>query len=361
MIPISVPTIGEEEKRSVLEVLDSKRLVQGKKVEELETLFSEYIGVDYSIATSNGTTALELALRSLDIKQGDEVITTPFSFISSANCILFTHAKPVFVDIDETFNMNPDLIQEKITDKTKAILPVHLYGQPCDMEKITKIANENSITVVEDACQSHGAEYNRKKTGSFGIGCFSLYATKNITASEGGLITTNNKDLAEKMKLLRNHGQNKRYYHKILGYNYRMTDIASAIGLEQLKKLESMNNQRIQNANILTTGLKDIKGIITPKVKENTRHVFHQYTLRVTDEFKLSRDDFVEYLNKNDIGNAIYYPVPIPNQEVYVNLGYKEKIPMTEKITKQVISIPVHPSLTNDDLNKIIEVIRNAS
>jgi len=359
MIPISNPDIGEDERRGVLEVLESKMLVQGKNVEELERRFAEYVNTDHAIATINGTTALEVSLRAAGLSRGDEVITTPFSFIASSNSILFTGAKPVFVDVDQdTFNINPDLIQEKITDKTKAILPVHLYGQSCEMIKIMKIAEENNISVIEDACQSHGAEYSGKRTGSFGeAGCFSLYATKNMTASEGGIITTNDKGIAEKSRLLRNHGQETRYHHKMIGYNYRMTNIAAAIGIAQMKKLDIMNSKRIENARLLSEGLKDITGIILPKQK-NGKHVFHQYTLRITDEFSKTRDEFSKLLTENGVGNIIYYPIPIPMQEAYKNMGYSETLPVTDLISKQVISIPVHPQLSETDIQKIIDVIR---
>ncbi|MBU0530572.1 MAG: DegT/DnrJ/EryC1/StrS family aminotransferase, partial [Nanoarchaeota archaeon] len=212
MISISSPLIDDEEKKAVNQVLDSHMLVQGKKVQEFEDSFAEYIGVQHAVATNNGTTALELSFRSAGLKNG-EVITTPFSFIASANSILYTGAKPVFADIDsKTFNINPELIEEKITDKTKAILPVHLYGQSCDMKHIMEIAEKHNLIVIEDSCQAHGAEYNGKRTGSFGTGCFSFYATKNMTTGEGGIITTNNKEIADTARILRNHGQEKRYY-----------------------------------------------------------------------------------------------------------------------------------------------------
>lgn len=356
MIPISIPLIETEEKNAVISVLDSKMLVQGKKVKELETNFAEYIGTEHAIATCNGTTALELAMLAAGIKDG-EVITTPFSFISSANSIIFAGGKPVFVDINESFNINPELIEDKITEKTKAIMPVHLYGNPCDMDKIMEIANKNNLVVIEDSCQSHGSEYKNKKTGSFGIGCFSMYATKNMTTGEGGMITTNDKEISDKSKLLRDHGQHDRYYHKVLGHNYRMTDIAAAIGIEQLKKLDNMNNRRIENAKKLTDGLKWIKGLITPS-SEN-KHVYHQYTLRITDEFSKTRDELADFLTKNGIGNAIYYPVPIHMQEVYNQKDNLSNLSISEKLSKQVISIPVHPNLTDADLEKIIGVIRN--
>ncbi|MFH1364915.1 MAG: DegT/DnrJ/EryC1/StrS family aminotransferase [Candidatus Aenigmatarchaeota archaeon] len=359
MISISSPLIDDEEKKAVNQVLDSHMLVQGKKVQEFEDSFAEYIGVQHAVATNNGTTALELSFRSAGLKNG-EVITTPFSFIASANSILYTGAKPVFADIDsKTFNINPELIEEKITDKTKAILPVHLYGQSCDMKHIMEIAEKHNLIVIEDSCQAHGAEYNGKRTGSFGTGCFSFYATKNMTTGEGGIITTNNKEIADTARILRNHGQEKRYYHKVLGYNYRMTDIAAAIGIAQLRKLDQINKKRIENAKKLNDELSDIKGLITPEIITGNKHIFHQYTLRITDNFPKTRNEFAEILTKNGIGSLIYYPVPIHMQEVYKKLGYIDSLPVSEKMAREVISIPVHPKLSEDDIRKIVDVIRS--
>lgn len=250
MIPIAKPNIGEEEKNAVMEVLESGMLAQGLKVKEFEERFAKYIGTKYAVATSNGTTALHIALLSSGIKKGDEVITTPFSFIASATSILFCNAVPVFADIKtKTFNINPNKIEKAITKKTKAIMVVHLYGQSSEMDRIKEIANKKKLSLIEDACQAHGAENNGKRVGSIGdIGCFSFYPTKNMTTGEGGMITTNDHVIAEKVRLLRDHGQKERYEHVIVGYNYRMTNIAAAIGIEQLQKLEQFNKKRRENA-----------------------------------------------------------------------------------------------------------------
>src|SRR3989304_8088785 len=238
MIHIASPLIGEEEKKAVEEVRSSGMLAQGPKVRELEEAFSRYIGSGHAIAANNGTTALHAALLACGIKRGDEVITTPFSFIATANTILYCGAKPVFADISEkTFNIDPEKIKDKITKKTKALLIVHLYGLPCEMKGILEICEEHNLRLIEDACQAHGAEYKGKKVGSFGdAACFSFYPTKNMTTGEGGMIKTNDMEVAEKAMLLREHGSKVRYHHEILGYNYRMTAIASAIGIEQLKR-----------------------------------------------------------------------------------------------------------------------------
>lgn len=353
MIPISKPILGKEEEKAVLEVLRSGSLAQGVQVEEFEKKFAKYIGVKYAVATSSGTTALHLALLANEIKKGDEVITSPFTFIASSNAILYCGAKPVFVDIGEDFNINPDLIENKINKKTKAILVVHLYGYPAQMDKIMKIAEKYNLAVIEDACQAHGASIRGKKVGSFGTGCFSFYPTKNMTCGEGGMITTNNYKIAEKAKLLRNQGMRIRYYSDILGYNFRMTEIAAAIGIEQLKKLEVFNKQRIANARYLNKNIKT-KGIILPRAKRGFRHVYHQYTIRITAECPKSRQEVIKILEKNGISSAIYYPLPIYKQKPYFNLGYKEHLPVTEKCSKEVLSLPIHPSLTQKDLQKII-------
>lgn len=359
MIPIAKPIIGNEEVEAVVEVLHSGRLAQGRRVEEFEEAFAAYIGTKYAVAVNSGTAALHLALLAHGIGEGDEVITTPFSFIATGNAILFTGAKPVFVDIDEkTFNIDPDGIEEKITPRTKAILPVHLYGQPCAMDKIMEIAEKHNLAVVEDACQAHGAEYKGRKVGSFGTGCFSFYPTKNMITGEGGMVTTDNKEIAERVRLLRNHGQKERYFHVMLGYNLRMTDIAAAIGICQLKKLDDFNARRISNAQKLTEGLRNIKGIITPYASPEVKHVFHQYTVRVTGESVISRETLRQELNKLGINTEIYYPLPIHRQPFYRQLGYSEYLPGVEKAAQEVLSLPVHPSLDDNEIYEIINAFK---
>jgi len=360
VIPIAKPILGEEEKKAVIEVINSGIIAEGPKVKEFEKKFSEYIGVKYAVATSSGTTALHTALLAHEIKPNDEIITTPFTFIATVNSILYCGARPVFADIsEEDFNIDPEKIEEKVTKKTKAIIPVHLYGNPCDMDEIMKIATDYNLKVIEDACQAHGASYKGKKVGSFGTGVFSFYPTKNMTTSEGGMITTDNEKIAEKCKLIRSHGSAVRYHHNILGFNYRMTDIEATIGIEQLKKLNSFNKKRIENANYLNKGLSGIKGIISPKIEKNKTHVFHQYTIRVTKDFKITRDELQKKLQEKGVGTAIYYPIPIHLQELYIKLGYKDKLPVSEKISQEVISLPIHPSVTKENLDYIIQTFNN--
>lgn len=357
-IPIAKPMIGEDEIENVKKVLISGTLAQGPKVKKFEKEFASAVGSKYCVSACNGTAAIYIALSASGVSNGDEVITTPFTFISTANSILFCNAKPIFVDIDEkTFNINPDLINEKITPKTKVILPVHLYGQPCDMMPIIDICEDYELVLIEDACQAHNAEYNGKKVGDFGTGCFSFYATKNMTTGEGGMITTDDKKIAERARMLRDHGRRAGYFHETLGFNNRMTDIAAAIGICQLRKLDQMNSRRIENAEFLTKGIKQVKGLIPPYVAPYAKHVFHQYTIRVTDDFCMSRDELRRNLNERGIETGVYYPIPIHKQPLYKKIGYNDYLPISEKVAEEVISLPVHPSLLKEDLKRIIEVI----
>lgn len=353
MIHMAKPQMGAEEKQAVLEVMDSGIIAQGPRVKAFEEAFAAMCGVKHAIATSSGTTALHLAMLAHGIGEGDEVITSAFTFIASSNSTLFTGAKPVFVDIDRrTFNLDPSKIEAAITKQTKAILPVHLYGLSCDMDRIMQIAGQHGLVVIEDACQSHGAEYKGKKVGSFGTGTFSLYPTKNMTSGEGGMITTDDPDIDEKCRILRQHGMRVRYYHDELGYNFRMTDLHAAIGLAQLGKLERFNAQRQVNAKFLSDNLM---GVRTPYIPDGQSHVFHQYTVRVPGG---KRDALRTYLNEHGVGSEVYYPVPIHKQTFYVNdLGYNDSLPETEHATEEVLSLPVHPALTPSDLETIVSTV----
>lgn len=353
MISIAKPLIGDEEKQAVLEVLDSGILAQGPRVKAFEEAFAAMCGVKHAIATSSGTTALHVALLAHSIGEGDEVITSPFTFIASANSILFTGARPVFTDIDPvTFNLNPALIEAAITPHTKAIMPVHLFGLLADMDAIQAIADRHGLIIVEDACQSHGAELRGQRAGTFGTGTFSLYPTKNITSAEGGMITTSNDQIAESCRVIRQHGMRRRYYHDELGFNFRMTDVHAAIGLAQLQKLERFNKQRITNAQFLSAHLR---GVTVPYVPEGYTHVFHQYTIRVGGG---KRDALLEHLKAHDIGTGVYYPVPIHQQTYYTQvLGYNQVLPEAEKATAEVLSLPVHAGLSQEDLQTIVDTV----
>jgi|TARA_Y100000294_G_scaffold177919_1_gene205648 dTDP-4-amino-4,6-dideoxygalactose transaminase len=363
MIPIAKPYLGEEEIEAVIDVIKSGILAQGPKVHEIEEKFAEFCGTKYAVAVNSGTAALHASLHAAGIAKDEEVITTPFTFIATANTILMQQAKPVFVDIDEkTFNIDPEKIQEKITDKTKAILTVDLYGQLCDYGSINEIAKKYNLVVIEDAAQSINAEYKERKAGSFGnLAAFSFYGTKNITCGEGGMITTDNKTYANNAKLFRQHGRSNMssYEYSNLGYNYRMTDINAAILLEQLKKADIITRKRIENAQYLSEGLADTKGIEIPTVKKDHKHVFHQYTIKVCQDFKLDRDKLAEYLNGKGIGSAVYYPKPLHLLDHFKILGNKENdFPVAEKISKQVLSLPIHPHLTKEQLDSIINVFK---
>ena len=359
-VPIAKPIIGDEEIENVVEVLKSGMIAQGPKVEEFEEKFAEWVGADYGIAVNSGTAALHVALLSCDIGEGDEVITTPFTFIASGNSILYTGAKPVFADIDlKTYTIDPNSIENLISENTKAILPVQLYGQSANMDKINEIAEKYGLTVIEDAAQAHGATCNGEKVGSLGdMSCFSFYPTKNMTTSEGGIITTNDDELAENAKVFRAHGASIRYHHDEIGYNFRMTDISAAIGLAQLDKIDGFNDKRIENAAYLNAGLKNVDGIITPYCAYGSKHVYHQYTIRVE---KGDRDDWVDIINDCGVGTGIHYPIPLYNQPIYRKLGLSGNCPNAELAADNVISLPVHPSLTKEDLDLVIEAVKTAS
>ena len=299
-------------------------------------------------------TALHVALLAHEIGPGDEVITTPFTFMASVNAILFVGATPIFVDIEaDTYNINPEEIEAAITPKTKAILIVHLYGYPCNMDAIMNIAEKHGLVVIEDACQAIGAKYNNKAVGSFGTGCFSLYATKNIMAGEGGMITTSDEKIAQRCRMIRNHGMQRRYYHDMLGYNFRISDLHAAIGLVQIDRLTDFTTARRKNAAFLNTHLTSV---ITPQCKSGYDHVWHQYTVRVKQAS--DRDAAVNFLNQAGIGTGIFYPVPAYMQTHLIERGYGNIfLPVTEKLVKEVFSLPVHPQLSSDDLEMIVKEV----
>jgi len=355
VIPIARPQMGTDEKERVWEAMSSGHLAQGPRVRELEEAFAAFIGAGHAVATSSGTTALHLALLGYGIGSGDEVITVPFTFIASANSILYTGARPVFVDIDERdFSMDVAQVSAAITPRTKAIMPVSLYGQPADLEAVTEIAERHGLAVVEDAAQAHGAAIGERRSGTWGAGTFSFYPTKNMTTGEGGMITTHDGELAERVRLLREHGMKVRYHHEVVGYNFRMTDIAAAIGLAQLPKLAGYNDRRRAIAERYD---RELRGVITPFVRPGVTHVYHQYTILVRD-----RDVFAESLKERGVGSAIYYPVPVHRQKPFIALGYGDQsYPVTDRLTAQVLSIPVHPALSDDEVNTVIGAVNETA
>ncbi|MFV9504561.1 MAG: DegT/DnrJ/EryC1/StrS family aminotransferase [Oscillochloridaceae bacterium umkhey_bin13] len=353
MIPIARPQLGPEEEAAVMAVLRSGMLAQGPQVERLEAGFAALCGVRYAVAVSNGTVALFLALLAHNIGPGDEVITTPFSFVATGNSILMTGARPVFVDLDPiSFNLDVNQIEAAITPRTKAMMPVHLYGQPAEMDPIMAIAERYELAVIEDAAQAVGAHYRDRPTGSFGTACFSLYATKNVMSGEGGIITTDDPQIADHLRLLRSHGSRVRYYHDLLGYNARLTDLQAAIGVAQLAKLESFTTRRIANAAYFDQTINHPL-VIKPQTQAGVRHVYHQYTLRILGD----RDAAIQQLNAAGVGTAIFYPLLIPDQPLYRERGYDVELPVARRLTHEVLALPVHPGLNADELHTIATAV----
>jgi dTDP-4-amino-4,6-dideoxygalactose transaminase len=350
-IPLASPSIDRGDISSVVKVLKSGNLAQGPEVTKFESNFSFYVEGRSCVAVNSGTSGLHLALLALNIGPGDEVLVPSFTFAATANSVALTGATPVFIDIDaKTFNLDPELIEKSITNRTKAIQVVHLYGLPANMERILEIANKYNLKVIEDAAQAHLASIDGKSVGTFGdAAVFSFYPTKNMTSGEGGMIVLKNPDVARVCKLLRNQGMEKRYENEIVGFNLRMSDLHAALGNSQLSKIESWTEKRIENAKFLS---ENIESRVTPKTPLGYRHVFHQYTLRINR----NRDNFLAALHSNGIGAAVYYPTPVHKLPAYqLNLN----LPNTEIVTSQVISIPVHPKLKKKQLKKIANVINN--
>lgn len=356
-IPIARPVIGAEEMAAVGDVLASGMLVQGEVVRKFEEEFSRYIGVKESVAVSNGTVSLDMALRALDLPRGDEVICPAFTFIATANSILYQDLRPKFADVDpSTFNLDPESLAEAITPNTRAVVGVHLYGQPFDVKAVRQICEDHNLALIEDCAQAHGAEYDGQKVGSFGIGCFSFYPTKNMTTGEGGMITLEDEGLAARLRLMRNHGDTGKYNHVALGYNYRMTNLQAAIGLPQLKRLDEFNRRRIENAEYLNRNIK-IEGLSTPFRQPKVKHVYNQYVLRVEEDFPAGREQLMDYLQSKGIGSAIHYPKPIYQQPLYRELGLEGHCPASEDVSSRVLSLPVHPSLSESELEYIAETL----
>jgi len=351
VIPIARPLLGPEEQALVAETLASGSLAQGPRVRELEERFAAFVGIPHAVATSSGTTALYLALLAAGVGPGDEVITVPFTFIASATSVLYTGARPIFVDVEPgSFNIDPTQIEAAITPRTRAVMPVSLYGQAADLPGIEAIAEGRGLALIEDAAQSHGAAIDGRRSGSWGQGVFSFYPTKNMTTGEGGMITTADADRAEWARLRREHGMKVRYQHEVLGYNFRMTDIHAAIGLAQLDKLPAFNARRIAIAARYTASLQ---GVVTPRLSRGATHVYHQYTLRV-----LKRDAFVERLRERGVGSGVYYPIPVHRQKPFVELGYGDQsYPVSEQLSEEVVSIPVHPGLRDEEVDTVIEAV----
>ena len=361
MINIAAPVIDSEERRAVNEVIESGMLAQGPKVAELEKNWAEYCGVKHALAVNSGTAAIHCALYAAGVKENDEVITTPYSFIATINPILMLGARPVLVDIDEeTFNIDTSKIEDVITEKTKAIVPVDLYGQPCDWTELQEIAKKHDLKIIEDACQAIGAEYKGIKAGALGdFGCFSLYATKNIMCGEGGVVTTNSDEAAAAIRSFRQHGMVAPYEYADLGYNYRMSDLHGSIAVEQLRKVDRFTAQRQRNASLLNEALAGVKGIELPRVADNRSHVYHQYTILLDEG--ISRDEFVTKLREKGVGAGVYYPKPLHAYPHIAKLGYKVgDFPVAEDLAARVVSLPVHPKVTDEDIEIIAAAVKES-
>lgn len=358
----SKPFVNKEMLDAVAEVMESGIFTAGKKIIEFEKKFAEFCNIKHAVAVSNGTVAIELVLKALGIKEGDEIIVPSFTTMPTVEPILYLNAKPVFVDIaEETLNLDVSKIENAITKKTKAIIPVHLYGNPVNIVKIKEICEKHKLLLIEDCAQAHDARYNNRHVGTFGdAGCFSFYPTKNLTVlGEGGMIITNNDELARKIKILRSHGEEGRYNHIMLGHNYRLGEIECAIGIKQLELLPSFTDRRKQIADLYTEILSSTD-IILPKETENAKSCNHLYVIRVN---KNKRDKLIAEMKKENIFLGVHYPTPVHKQRVVLDRMKSPKLPVTETVSKEVISLPIYPSLTDEQVkliaNRIIQIYPN--
>lgn len=362
MISIARPTITEEDKAAVLQVLESGQLAHGEWVDRFEEAFAAYVGARHGIATSSGSTALEALLEAVGVGPGDEVIVPPFTFVATSNAVLQRGARPVFVDIEpDTFNLDPHRVEETLRGRShvKAVLVVHLYGLPARMDAIGEIASRHGVLVLEDAAQSHGAALGGKPVGSFGDGAiFSFYPTKNITTGEGGMIVTSDPRIASRSRLLVHVGvDGAAYRYEIIGHNYRMTNIAAALGCSQLRRLDAVNAARRRNAARLTAGLRDLPGIVPPTEPEGMFHVYNQYTIRCAQ-----RDALAVHLAEHGIGTKVYYPHPLPQTPAYRGVEIAGgPWPEAERACQEVLSLPVHPGLRDEDVDAVVDAVRSFS
>ena len=353
MIPIASPELGDAEREGVLQVLADGQLADGETVRRFESEFADFCGADHGVATTNGTTALHAALEALGIGAGDAVVTTPFSFVASANAIRLAGAEAVFADVDpNTLTLDPDAVEAVLRerDDVAAILVVHLYGTPAEMDAFQRLADEYDVALVEDAAQAHGAEYRGDRVGTLGdVACFSFYPTKNMTSGEGGMITTHDPELAERAARFCDHGRTSGYDHADLGHNFRMTSLCAAIGRAQLERLPEFTVARRGNAAYLTDHLQGT-GVETPVAPRGARSVYHQYTIQTDD-----RDQLRAHLAQNGVDSAVYYPTPIHEQPAYDHVDVS--LPVAERAAARVLSLPVHPGLDVDDLSTIVQAV----
>lgn len=362
-VNISAVRTGPEEEALVLEVLRSGHLVQGPMVERFEAGFAAVSETAHAIAVNNGTTALVAALEGLGVGPGDEVVTSPFTFVATLNAILETGATARFADIDGAdFTLDVGAAAALVGPTTRAVMPVHLYGQPADMAAVVGMADRAGLAVVEDAAQAHGAEVDGRRVGSFGVGCFSMYGTKNVTTGEGGVVTTDDDDVAARIRLLRNQGMRARYEYVVPGHNWRLTDLQAAIGVAQLDRLDAITAARRANADRLDAGLADVPGLTVPHRAAGRTHVFHQYTVRVGPEAALDRDALIGRLADVGVGSGIYYPRLVHDYDCYRDHPrvVADPTPVAARVCAEVLSLPVHPGLSPDDLDRVVDGVRTA-
>jgi perosamine synthetase len=355
-IPINKPMIGEEEKKAVLDVVSSGMLVNasyegGTQVRAFEGKVRKLVGAKHVVAVNSGTAALHTVLMALGVKPGDEVVIPSFTFLATANVVLACGAKPVFVDIGDDYNIDPDGFKKAITKKTRAVIPVHIYGYPADMDEIREVAASRSVKVIEDAAESLGATYKGTQTGKLSdAGCFSMYATKVVTSGEGGAVSTDDDELADLLRLVRNHGQVHGYDSRHLGFNYRLPEMSAALASVQMDRLEGFLSARAKNAKYLRERFAPIDGARFTQDADDRTHVFYLYTLYL----KKNREKFLKALNAAGVGAAVYWPTPVHKTPLYVELGYSKKtLRRTEEAARHVISLPVYPGLTDDDLHRV--------
>jgi perosamine synthetase len=362
MITISEPVIGEPEEKLVLEVLRSGRLVKGPMVEQFEDEVGRVAGTRHAIAVNSGTSALIAGLMSNDIGPGDEVITSPFTFVATLNAVLHAGATVRFVDVGDDFIIDPVQVATAIGPRTRAVMPVHLYGCPAAMEPLATAVAGKNIVLVEDAAQALGAQVGGRPAGSFGTGCFSFYATKNVTTGEGGAVTTDDDEVAEAVRMLRDQGQRACYGYGLPGFNLRMTELQAALGVAQMARLPDIVEARRRNAGLLTEGLSGIEGLLLPVEPPGRWHVYHQYTVRVTPAARRTRDELRWLLEANEIGCGVYYPRPVfdyPCFRADPRIA-RSPTPMAARLAAEVLSLPVHPKLTAADLDRVIDTLRLA-
>jgi perosamine synthetase len=358
LIPIAKPLIGPDEQAAVADVLSSGMIAAGPLVHEFEHVFADFCHAPEGVACSSGTAGLCTAVQALDLPPGSKILTTPFSFIATANCIIAAGHTPVFVDIDpDTFMMTAESVKRALANDPaiRAVLPVHLYGQACEIHEMVEIARAHNAYVIEDCAQSHGATEDGDPVGSIGdLGIFSFYPTKNMMTGEGGMITGHDPELLNRCRMITNHGSPSRYKHTMLGFNYRMTSIAAAIGLCQLKRLPEWNERRRHNAHTLSTHLRDLPWLHVPYERSNCYHVYHQYVLQVNDRARLQA-----FLKEAGIGSDVHYPCTILDQPFYQEMGYNSAdCPMAVNASTRVLSLPVHPAVSDDNLATIIATMR---